>query len=1028
MKKVKKYYPGVNGLVYDNSKSYGVLNPKPEDPNAFSTGKMLFPQQKTLGNIVDRKTFSSETLSKNAPSFMDKAGDFIKGGDIGGMASSLGGSIAMLINANKKQDPTGRPYKTGTKKLNTDMKRKKYDEGSDALLNIAGPRMTNTPGENFGYSLSTNSAKKSASVRQKPAMSAEMQKVARLQQKMKDAGYDIKVDGAWRGETQRIYDAYTKDKATNASRKGTVNTGQGPTIQNAQNLKEARAFGAKGPVLDQVNITAPAKKSYNQFDSPVLRGAANDTQARMKQEQAAANARARARQAEIAKNSQSLPSDNQANRNTFNAGNKGQGQDFTTSQDNALKQNRLVGEGATSKNSTRVKTFGLGTMAARLFGGNVSSAASKMPSKMPNKMGSSMLKKVPSTPFNPMDAIKPAMPVDNRPGMEAVRNYKPAMPKKVFPNMPKPMTAPTGPSMNIGKAIAKKTPMSSPKLQFVDGTKKVSGYSKLDTKLGGILPGGVTRAEAKAAKAAKNASPEGKFGPMAGGYAGATKATTGVGPLAGGYAKPAADASKPAGPMTDIRRYTNADNMPASSSTPATSAKKSLKSQYEENKGGYARALKGGKKDAQGNIVDPNTGLAYKQLPAKTGGAGKGGAKATTAPKESSLFKNGVAVKNFKDKNTGRTFYTNGRVFDEKTGKMAKYSHDAKANKVNLQWDKAKAAPKRKGDDTYIDEGIDIASRAVGSIGGGALGGFLTGGIGTAPGAIAGDYAGKRLGNYINKKLGYREEDDASQEGYSVSEGLMAGVGGGLLSKAVKPVGGALIRYGSKEASKVAAAPLGRAIAATGRAAGKLVGKGGSKAAAQTTSNAASQGASQAASQGAKQSVKLVNAPGAMSKVAPTAQSSRAAGNLGKVPTKAVRGQGGKFAKNSSNTPVNTTPRSAKMIPERPNRFNPDNAVIRPNGPTALDKIGRTPGTAKTSAQTATSSSAQGSAMGPAQANLRQSASNAGRTAVRKTKEAGKKAINFAKNNKKKTAVGAGAAGTVGAGIYAASKMRTSEG
>jgi hypothetical protein len=41
-------------------------------------------------------------------------GGMMSGMDIGGMASSLGTSIAMLINANKKQDPTGRPYKTGT--------------------------------------------------------------------------------------------------------------------------------------------------------------------------------------------------------------------------------------------------------------------------------------------------------------------------------------------------------------------------------------------------------------------------------------------------------------------------------------------------------------------------------------------------------------------------------------------------------------------------------------------------------------------------------------------------------------------------------------------------------------------------------------------------------------------------------------------------------------------------------------------------------------------------------------------------
>jgi hypothetical protein len=42
--------------------------------------------------------------------------------------------------------------------------------------------------------------------------------------------------------------------------------------------------------------------------------------------------------------------------------------------------------------------------------------------------------------------------------------------------------------------------------------------------------------------------------------------------------------------------------------------KKSLKTRYEENKGGYARALKYGKKDASGNLIDEQTGLVYKKL------------------------------------------------------------------------------------------------------------------------------------------------------------------------------------------------------------------------------------------------------------------------------------------------------------------------------------------------------------------------------------------------------------------------------
>jgi hypothetical protein len=45
--------------------------------------------------------------------------------------------------------------------------------------------------------------------------------------------------------------------------------------------------------------------------------------------------------------------------------------------------------------------------------------------------------------------------------------------------------------------------------------------------------------------------------------------------------------------------------------------KKSLKQRYDENKGGYKRALASGKKDKQGNAIDPDTGLTYKILPSK---------------------------------------------------------------------------------------------------------------------------------------------------------------------------------------------------------------------------------------------------------------------------------------------------------------------------------------------------------------------------------------------------------------------------
>lgn len=143
MKKgIKKYYPGVSGLT---TSSTGALT----NPNAFSTGKFLFPQQKTLGNIVDNKVMSQDYLDKAKPSFMDKAGSLMKGMDVGGMASSLGGSIAMLIKANRKKDPNPEvPYKNGTNmikyqgnKPNTKTNKSKfikYQEGNEYLQSGKG--------------------------------------------------------------------------------------------------------------------------------------------------------------------------------------------------------------------------------------------------------------------------------------------------------------------------------------------------------------------------------------------------------------------------------------------------------------------------------------------------------------------------------------------------------------------------------------------------------------------------------------------------------------------------------------------------------------------------------------------------------------------------------------------------------------------------------------------------------------------------------------------------------------------------
>jgi hypothetical protein len=1016
-----------------------------------------------------------------ATSFGDKAGAAMGtyGGAIGSAASSL---MPLLM---KKPDPNAKPYKKGSKlikyeegtkktivsdpndpenfkrrakqsqitedansarntyeaRLAGESSRDAYEKQQAAglnLLNTTGPRVTENNNTNMDNSRfekmmssdirksstgltpspaygTTSSAAKKPAMRQKPVMTAEMKRVAALQQKMKAAGYNIKVDGAWGNETQKIYNAYNKDRASDNSRKNTVNTGQGPTIQSQRNLTPAM----QGKVLPEVTVTAPAKNTYNPLDSPVLRQAAKDTQVRMSKEQAIVDAKAKAKQAKITRNEKSLPSATESNRLTFNASDKGQGQDFTTAQDNALKQNKLVGDGATSKNSTRVETFDFGTSAIKaikFFGGNTSNAVPKMPSKIGKSMsGASMVAKNKSIAnnFKPPTPIKPAMPVDNRPGMEAIRNYRSKMPGIGLPNMPKPIRGLEAPikatpkklgGMSAIKPVIRKGTMPlnipSPTMPkaFANGTKKLSGYSKLDSKLGGLLPGGVTRAEAKTLKTERQN--EKKLITLREDAEGARK----------NYETrlDAEDARK-----TYEARLAGESARDAYEAQQKQAPSKSLKTQYEENKGGYSRALKSGKKDSSGNLVDPSTGLAYKQLPARTGGgaggSGKGGSKpATTAPKGNSLFKNGVAVKNFKDKNTGITYYTNGRAFNEKTGKMAKYAHNPKSNKIGLQFDKAKAAPvkKRKGDDTYMDEVIDTGSRIAGSIGGGLLAGGTTLGVGSVAGAVAGDYAGKRFGNWLNKKLGYREEDDISQEGYSLKEGALAGVGGaaGKLIKFAAPVvgkvGGAIVSRGGKELAKVSGAPLGRALSSVAKSkAGQVVGNVASKA-----KNLVSRGggSNTAAAQTTSKVASKVNAPGAISKVAPTAQSSRAVGKIGPLPTKAVRGTRGRFTKNPAKAPLKA------------------NSTVNPKQ--LLTKRGAT-----SSVNAKPTVTAQGAVQGPAKANLSQGISNKAKTAGRKTKEVGKKAINFVKNNKKKTAVGAvGGAGLVGGG-YALSKTRTGE-
>lgn len=128
-----------------------------------------------------------------------------------------------------------------------------------------------------------------------------------------------------------------------------------------------------------------------------------------------------------------------------------------------------------------------------------------------------------------------------------------------------------------------------------------SRYQRLDAKLGGLLPGGVTRAEAKAMKAAKNSSSVGSVGPMAGGYATPSTPTgKSFGPLAGNYMPANINLSNPVGPMTNINQYTNPKNMPSSKTAAAPAAKGKVNFKNSASK----KALGGGYKMYEDMNID----------------------------------------------------------------------------------------------------------------------------------------------------------------------------------------------------------------------------------------------------------------------------------------------------------------------------------------------------------------------------------------------------------------------------------------
>jgi len=178
-------------------------------------------------------------------------------------------------------------------------------------------------------------------------------------------------------------------------------------------------------------------------------------------------------------------------------------------------------------------------------------------------------------------------------------------------------------------------------IKYQDGTqsapaaeKKPSLYRRLDAKLRGILPGGVDRKEYRNKKNAEKKNAESKplikysenyqpgaYGP---GYSGYNADSNGDG---------VADYLELENPQDKVQSVTPSPQSSTSAAasptvtTTTTAPKKSLMQQYRENKGGYARALKSGKKDAKGNVIDPETGLAYKDLRGKQGGSRQGGSK-----------------------------------------------------------------------------------------------------------------------------------------------------------------------------------------------------------------------------------------------------------------------------------------------------------------------------------------------------------------------------------------------------------------
>lgn len=132
MKKIKKYEWGTFSASVDK--------PQMVNPGNAALQQYTMNSAKTAGMPIvtpssanpNAKSLSDIKLPTSSP---NKSSLGFKGfmGDYGNLIGNVGGTIATLIHANKKQDPTGRPYKNGTNMIKTKKNKLiKYQDGIDA--------------------------------------------------------------------------------------------------------------------------------------------------------------------------------------------------------------------------------------------------------------------------------------------------------------------------------------------------------------------------------------------------------------------------------------------------------------------------------------------------------------------------------------------------------------------------------------------------------------------------------------------------------------------------------------------------------------------------------------------------------------------------------------------------------------------------------------------------------------------------------------------------------------------------------